>query len=608
MMLDDRVRTLHRSRERFLEHRGALETLPGVRPDILASWRRSLEYGLQPERSRPTYAAPGDADLLVQATRGVVDSRRHHLSDASASLALTDHTGRLLIRYVEDSGFKRRLDHHDVLPGFSFAETTIGTNSGGMVLETGRPAIVVGPEHFFAESLQLTCVGAPVRHPLTKRILGTLDLTCTYDQTSPLLLAWVTELATEIERNLTAAMSTHEQALLAAYLTANHDAAQAVVCLDERTIVSNATASRMLAPQDQAVLWERAGRRVHSDVPQGSDRLVLTNGSTVEVSTEPVRDAGSTVGALVRLRRVAGPTGAGTTGAGTTGQRPAGGPAGPSTLAPLPDLVGRSEAWTAVRRRLAALSCAAVALVGERGTGKTAIAHAWLAGCGAAEPRTVDLTGLASADRTDCIAELRAAVGGAVPTVLLRHLDHVTTEQEPVLAGVLETAAANGVRIIGTCTRRAFASEPTVLDLFGATVDIPAVADRPDDIAPLLEELSWRITGGLRRNRWTSEAVQIVTRATWPTNVAGLEALVRTVVSGRAMDQVTAAHLPAAIRARAARRPLHGLERIEAQAIMEAFARANGNKKAAADALGIARSTFYRKVRALGVDLAGHTF
>ncbi|WP_101833951.1 helix-turn-helix domain-containing protein [Frankia canadensis] len=62
------------------------------------------------------------------------------------------------------------------------------------------------------------------------------------------------------------------------------------------------------------------------------------------------------------------------------------------------------------------------------------------------------------------------------------------------------------------------------------------------------------------------------------------------------------------MRARAARRQLHGLERVEAQAILQALAEAAGNKKVAADALGIARLTLYRKVRAFGVDLSGHTF
>ncbi|MFI5426659.1 GAF domain-containing protein [Aeromicrobium sp. UC242_57] len=200
MTIDDRTRSMLALRERFLSTGGAAEGFDGVRPGIVASWRRSLMYGLEPERSRPAFEEPAPSEQLIEMTRRVIEPRRHHFADAAASIALTDHNGRLLVRWVEDSAFQRRLDHHDVLPGFSFAETAVGTNSGGMVLETGRASIVVGPEHFFEESVLLTCAGAPIRHPVTRRVIGTLDLTCRVEQTSTLLLAWVTDLASEIEQ------------------------------------------------------------------------------------------------------------------------------------------------------------------------------------------------------------------------------------------------------------------------------------------------------------------------------------------------------------------------------------------------------------------------
>jgi hypothetical protein len=51
-------------------------------------------------------------------------------------------------------------------------------------------------------------------------------------------------------------------------------------------------------------------------------------------------------------------------------------------------------------------------------------------------------------------------------------------------------------------------------------------------------------------------------------------------------------------------RPLARLEQAEARAIMTAVREAGGNKHRAAESLGIARSTLYRKVRALGIDLS----
>ena len=44
------------------------------------------------------------------------------------------------------------------------------------------------------------------------------------------------------------------------------------------------------------------------------------------------------------------------------------------------------------------------------------------------------------------------------------------------------------------------------------------------------------------------------------------------------------------------------LQRSERESVLDALSVSHGNKKAAAGQLGIARSTLYRKMRALGID------
>lgn len=596
MTIDDRTRSMLALRERFLSTGGAADGFDSVRPGIIASWRRSLMYGLEPERSRPAFEEPAPSEQLIEMTRRVIEPRRHHFADAAASIALTDHNGRLLVRWVEDTAFQRRLDHHDVLPGFSFAETAVGTNSGGMVLETGRASIVVGPEHFFEESVLLTCAGAPIRHPVTRRVIGTLDLTCRVEQTSPLLLAWVTDMATEIEQLLVKALSSREQALLMAYMVESHDARQGVVCLDHQTIVSNATASRMLSPVDQAMLWERAGQGMKSGNVDVESTITLSDGRTALMRTRPVLHGGATVGALVRLRPLQAVP--------TVSKRLA----NPSELPDLPGLVGQSSAWTDMRRRLSGLGGRTLVLVGERGTGKSSVGQALLQSEGVDEFVTVDASGLRAIDERSWLSELSSATSGGAKGVLLTHVEHVGESLASSVHAALDDVRERGLRVVATCTSRGAAMESPMLGWFDVEVVVPPLADRSDDIAVLLEELSWRVTGGMRRRRWTSDAVQTVSRASWPGNVAALDSLVRSIIKDSSKDRVTAADIPASVRARASRRQLVGLERVEAQAIIQALEAVDGNKKAAADALGIARSTLYRKVRALGIDLAGSTF
>ncbi|MDT9592198.1 helix-turn-helix domain-containing protein [Nocardioides zeae] len=597
MQLD--VSTIRRRREEFLGSGGSVTRLEGVRPEIVASWRRSMAYGLDPSGSRPAFTDETTGEQLIAAMSDVLERRRHHLADISASLTLTDHRGRILVRYVEDSGFQRRLDAHDVLPGFSFAEASIGTNSGALVLETGTSALVAGPEHFFEESLELTCAGVPVRHPSTRRIVATLNLTCRFEHTSPLLLAWVSDLALQVEANLTQRMSRTEQALLGAYQQANHDTRLGLVCLDERTIVSNATAARMLAPPDHTVLWESVSEAVSSRAGFGSVRLTLANGDLVAATAEPVHDAGRVVGALVRLRPD-----------GDTRRRAA---TLASTAPPveLPGVTGRSDAWATMRRSLAAAGDEPTVLTGEPGVGKHAVARAWLAARtgGDDDPVVVATVDVAAAP-ADVLVSIDRAIAAGARGVVVQHLDQVPGRDAPALARGLRRVADAGIAVVGTCTDHELDPAPagTALDWARRTVRVPSLAERPEDVAPLLEDLTWRQVGGLRRQRWTAAATQVVARSAWPGNIRGLESLVRQVVSGPEQTRVTPEHLPSRLRARAARRQLTGLERIEAQAVLEALASAGGNKRAAADLLGIARSTLYRKVRALGVDLDGQTF
>ncbi|QSE92978.1 hypothetical protein JWS13_32500 [Rhodococcus pseudokoreensis] len=63
-------------------------------------------------------------------------------------------------------------------------------------------------------------------------------------------------------------------------------------------------------------------------------------------------------------------------------------------------------------------------------------------------------------------------------------------------------------------------------------------------------------------------------------------------------------HLPYECRAPSADREPAALKRAERETILDALSVSAGNKKRTTDRLGIARSTLYRKMRALGIGQA----
>jgi sigma-54 dependent transcriptional regulator, acetoin dehydrogenase operon transcriptional activator AcoR len=142
------------------------------------------------------------------------------------------------------------------------------------------------------------------------------------------------------------------------------------------------------------------------------------------------------------------------------------------------------------------------------------------------------------------------------------------------------------------------ASDPSLAARLGArAVELPPLRTRPEDIGPIAQAL----LGG---RRLRPEALQLLERLPWPGNVRELAvALHATSAPVIGVDD-----LPAELRAQAARVPTTGLQRLEAEAIARALAGCGGNKRDAARALGISRSTLYRKLRAYGLDLERRAF
>lgn len=152
------------------------------RPLIAASWARSHASGVDPERvDHPVWA---DADL--RAHRAAHPMSRvlpvvrtlllDDLVDEGLAVALTDQTGRMLWIHA-DSALRRMCDGAGFVEGSDWSETRAGTNAPGLALAAAGPVQVRAGEHFVRPVRPLSCVAAPVRHPGTGQVLGTLDIT-----------------------------------------------------------------------------------------------------------------------------------------------------------------------------------------------------------------------------------------------------------------------------------------------------------------------------------------------------------------------------------------------------------------------------------------------
>jgi transcriptional regulator of acetoin/glycerol metabolism len=444
---------------------------------------------------------------------------------------------------------------------------------------------VNGPEHF-AESLHtFSCAGAPIAHPVSRAVLGTLDVTCRLRDASPFVLSWVTELGREVENALLDSTSRRERLLLRSYLANNHDSRHPLIVLDQHTVISNAVAARLLDSVDQAMLWEHASRAL-ADGREDAGLLSLSTGGQISIRSRAVTDGGQTIGAVLRIKPVADPV-----------------PAAPREPGGLPGLVGVSPAWRELcARARRSRTRDRLLITGEAGSGRTAVAQALL---GAGPHRLLDAWDAEAVGFQRWLAEL----GSGEEPLILRHADRLGPELSRATAAALTDRPRR--RVLGTADTGAPGAGPAdpLLAGFDAVLEVPPLRSRLDDLPALLTALTARTSEPAAEVRWLPEAVQVLTRLDWPGNVAALDALVRRIVAQFPRGgRVAAADLPPDVVAQAGRRRLATLEQAEARAILTALRDAGGNKDQAAKSLGIARSTVYRKMRALGLDLSSSAF
>ena len=283
--------------------------------------------------------------------------------------------------------------------------------------------------------------------------------------------------------------------------------------------------------------------------------------------------------------------------------------------------------------RKVARTDASVLLLGESGTGKEVAArtlHAWSAraqrpfvavNC-ASIPETLleselfghekgAFTGASSARR----GRIELAEGG---TFFLDEIGEMTPALQAKLLRVLEDRRyerVGGTRTLEADVRWIAATNRDIEELRatgalredlyhrlgGFPIRLPPLRERRRDIEPLAEMLLARVgaTVGRTRLTLTADAKQKILAAPWPGNVRELvNALERAAILAGG-DEIRAEHLDLAEGGvpHPARTAAATLEELEREAIEEALAAAGGNRRAAADRLGIGLRTLYEKLK-----------
>jgi transcriptional regulator of acetoin/glycerol metabolism len=259
------------------------------RDDILGSWRRSVQAGLDPQRFEvPFQDDVDDHGRLAWAAEPVLDQIGVDLEGARIGVVLTDARGLVVARRASDPSIRRLLDDIRLAPGFEYGETAVGTNAIGTALQNRSPTVVLAQEHFADALAQMACAAVTVTDPRDGRLLGVVDLSCEEGDSSALMLPLAKRAGWEIEQRLLGDVSARERLLHQHFLRGRRTHRGPLIVLNEQTILSNAAASKLLTASDHSALWECALQE-HGN--HGTVATFMTaSGHGLHLRCEPIMD------------------------------------------------------------------------------------------------------------------------------------------------------------------------------------------------------------------------------------------------------------------------------------------------------------------------------
>jgi transcriptional regulator of acetoin/glycerol metabolism len=628
--------------ERFL----AGEISTAAPTELIASWKRSLQSGVNPTSGAAPFAVHGDAinalrwrhrELLAASDR-LFTATADLFADSYSILLLTNADGVIL----KAAGDLRTLDAAEkihLMTGGDWREASAGTNGIGTALATRQPTYVHGSEHFCEGIKAWSCAAAPICEPGTGAVLGVLDISgppSTY-QINNLTLA-VTA-ARQIEMVLAEQVAREHMRLLAFCLQrlSSTDAA-GLIAIDRHGRLVHTTA-RIALPVNPGERFPGMGE----NFPVEEWANHLPQGLRPEWFNPVVAD-GEAIGAMLIVPAPADLSNA---------SRLSG-----SARRVGPQVQSRGEA-DPHRNRFAQIICQSAAMQraiergrqlarrrvpvlieGETGVGKELFARAihgeesgegpFVAyNCGAASKELIgaELFGHVRGAYTGATAEGRPgrfelAHGG---TLCLDEIGELPLELQPVLLRVLEEGVIYrlgdtqprrvDVRLLAM-TNRNLREEVECgrfrADLYyrvGVTrICIPGLRERDGDVDLLIEHFNRSLATrhGVPVRQFPDIVMEVLRAYSWPGNVRELRNVVENLLLTSNDEQVALAELPAEVldespalrdNVMSGAEPGAGsLEETERFAIARALRHAQGNMAQAARALGVSRSTLYRKM------------
>lgn len=196
---------LRRAHDRVVGDRDDDET---VRRLVRESWRRSLDFRIDPDRVAPPLEL-GDEELRAYRSTHPLNVALptihrlliRHTFDAGLIVAVGDEAGRLL--WIDgDRSLRRQAEGMLFVEGAEWSERAVGTSAPGTALALDHGIQISQAEHFGRIVHPWSCTAVPVHDPASGHILGVIDITGGDEAVAPATLPLLEAAVAVIESEL----------------------------------------------------------------------------------------------------------------------------------------------------------------------------------------------------------------------------------------------------------------------------------------------------------------------------------------------------------------------------------------------------------------------
>lgn len=597
---EDAVRS---ARERLITEGLVRASVPAslVAEEIEQSWRRSVSHHVNPATGPHILGEIDPDSAILRAAGRILDQWQNNLTDTRMALFLADEDGRIVSRRIVDAQDQRTLDSANAAEGFVFSEQALGTNGLGTPIEGRGVVFVRGNEHFNDALSRLACAGAPIKHPITGRIVGSLSIASHVDAASPLMVSMARQAGFQIAEALELMADSRNLELARTYRQFR-SSKHPVLVMNSETVMTDLPALAHFDAESHAYLWEML-RLHHWDQDKLQVELPVLG---TEAMVRRLGRAGQDAIFALEFMEPASSVAEGGVAVVHNPHHVAARAATPAlrdVLDGLSSRQARTTPYSAVQQQLTAAAAVdgLIRVVGAPGAGKRHQASKWLRQHTGQGPRTFtagDLTadGPAWAGMEDALREGSGivVVGGNNPAgEMLGRLAEFARLDRP--------GAHPGARIILTERTSGTSSSDDGTEGLPAPVRLPSLTEQRGELPDIVREVSAELFPGAPAPRFSPAALQCLLAWRWPGNVAELSRLLADLHRSAGNGLIQTKDLPVPMR-QTSWSSLSRYEQSERSAIVAALAEADGNKSRAAEILGIGRTTMYRKMRALKID------